>query len=417
MQNKYMPRIVDRAIDAALATNGAVLIEGPRWCGKTWTAREKSKSQLLTQDMADCPKTAELMPRLLDDWHMAPSMLATVRSAAEELGRNGQFILTGSDMMAKDIFPNRLSHILMRPMSLFESGESNGQVSLKGLFQGNAETGGYSGISVEKFASLITRGGWPASVCEAEEITVVKDITRDSFGRGHKPLQYYVAVILGGINRVDGIKKNPDRVQALLRSLAMNTATTVPCTIIRDEMGEDERNLSEKTMDRYMKAMRQIFVVEDLPPWFPELLSKTELRTSPKRHLVDPSIAATVLQLTPRTLLEDSKTFGALFESLCVRDLRIYAQANDGEVFHYHDKKGLSADAIVTLKDGRWGAVEVETEENEIDNAARNLIKLREKVDSGKMGEPSFLMILAATRSVRLRNDGVIVVPLGCLRD
>jgi predicted AAA+ superfamily ATPase len=290
-------------------------------------------------------------------------------------------------------------------MSMCESKESNGQVSLKALFEGTAGIEGFSTVTIEKLAALIARGGWPASVGETDNIAL---------RRVH---DYVEAVIEADINRVDGMEKNPNRVRALLRSLSRNIATAASLPTIRSDIGEDERTLSEKSISTYLNALRRIYLVEDLPGWSPAIRSKTAIRTAAKRHFVDPSIAAAVLRLTPEKLLDDFNAFGFLFESLCIRDLRIYAQANDGEVFHYRDKSGLEADAIVALKDGRWGAVEVKTGAKEIEIAAGHLLKLREKINTDKMREPSFLMILTGTELAYRRKDGVYIIPLGCLKD
>jgi predicted AAA+ superfamily ATPase len=291
----------------------------------------------------------------------------------------------------------------MRPMSLFESGESSGEVSLKALFAGEQEIAGISPLSVERLAFVMARGGWPAAISQREGIAL------------RHVLDYVEALIQQDISRVDGIEKNPARVRALMRSLARNISTMATLTTIRDDVAANEASLSEKTIALYLNALRRIFVVEDAPAWSPALRSKTVIRTSPKRHFIDPSIATAVLRASPEMLLQDFSTFGLLFESLCVRDLRVYAQALDGEVFHYHDKSGLEADAIICLKDGRWAALEVKMGAKEIEKAAQNLLALRAKVNADKMREPTFLMVLTASEIAYRRKDGVLVVPIGCL--
>jgi hypothetical protein len=293
----------------------------------------------------------------------------------------------------------------MRPMTLFESLESTGQVSLKSLFNSNDNIEGISTLTIEKLAFALTRGGWPASIGEKENIAL-------------KLIYDYVEAIINiDISRVDNIEKNPARVRALMRSLARNISTMANMSTIRADMASDEDTISEKTIAQYINALRRLFVIEDLPAWSPALRSKTTLRTSPKRHFIDPSIAASVLRTAPDGLLSDFNTFGLLFESLCIRDLRVYAQAFDGEVFHYRDASGLEADAIIHLKDGRWGAIEVKMGSKEIDEAAENLKKLQATVNSDKMKEPSFLMVLTSTELAYRRDDGVYIVPIGCLRD
>ncbi|GHU83698.1 ATPase AAA [Clostridia bacterium] len=408
-------------LKSALEASGAVLIEGPKWCGKTRTAQERAQSALFMQDpdkteaylKAIDAKPSLLLrgktPRLIDEWQMAPVLWDAVRYAVDQRGEAGQFILTGSavptDNAVMHTGTGRISRMLMRPMSLFESLESSGDISLKALFDGNANTDGFSALTIERLAFALTRGGWPASVGEKESVAL------------RRVYDYVDAVINMDVSRVDGVEKSPARVRALMRSLARNVSTTANLATIKNDIAGNEETISENTIASYMNALRRIYVVEDLPAWNPAMRSKTALRTSPKRHFIDPSIATAVLRATPDSLLEDFHTFGLLFESLCVRDLRVYAAASDGEVFHYRDKSGLEADAIVHLKDGRWGAVEVKMGAREIETAAENLKVLREKINLDKMREPSFLMVLTGTEHAYRRADGVNVVPIGCLKN
>ncbi|MCL2193534.1 MAG: DUF4143 domain-containing protein, partial [Treponema sp.] len=258
---------------------------------------------------------------------------------------------------------------------------------------------------IESLAFALTRGGWPASVGQGKSVAL------------RRVYDYVDAVINIDVSRVDDIKKNPARVRALMRSLARNISTTANIATIRGDIAGGEETVSEKTISAYLNALRRIFVLEDLPAWNPAMRSKTALRTSSKRHFIDPSIATAVLRADPDSLLSDFNTFGLLFESLCIRDLRVYAQAIDGEVFHYRDKSGLEADAIVHLKDGRWGAVEVKMGAKEIELAAENLKTMRDKINLDKMKEPSFLMVLTGTELGYRRDDGVYIIPIGCLRD
>ena len=301
----------------------------------------------------------------------------------------------------------RISRLLMRPMSLYESMESNGSVSLKALFDGETEIDNFSTLTIEQIAFAIVRGGWPASIGESEKIAL------------RHAIDYVEAIINADVSRVDGIEKNPVRVRALLRSLSRNISTLATIRTIHDDiaMGDADESISEKTISQYLGALDRIFVTENLPAWNPALRSKTAIRTSPKRQFVDPSIAAAVMRLTPSRLLEDFNYFGFLFESLCDRDLRIYAEAIDGQVFHYRDGSGLEADAVIALNDGRWAAVEVKLGSKEIEDAAVHLLELKNKVNTEKMREPSFLMILTGTEIAYRREDGVYVVPLGCLKD
>jgi predicted AAA+ superfamily ATPase len=422
LKQKYLPRIADKVLDTALEASGAVLIEGPKWCGKTRTAEEKAASALYMQDpdhSASYQQAADIKPslllkgdtpRLIDEWQMAPVLWDAVRFAVDQRGETGQFILTGSavpkDNAIQHTGTGRISRMIMRPMSLFESLESNGTVSLKSLFDDAAsEESGHSSLTIEGLAFALIRGGWPASVGQKESIAL------------KQVYDYVDAVINIDVSRVDGVEKSPARFRALMRSLARNISTTASITTIHQDITADEQTISEKTISAYINALRRIFVLEDLSAWNPAMRSKTVLRAAPKRHFVDPSIASAVLRANSDSLLQDFNTFGLLFESLCIRDLRVYAQAIDGEVFHYRDKSGLEADAIVHLKDGRWGAVEVKMGAKEIEKAAENLKILREKINLEKMKEPSFLMVLTATELGYQRDDGVYIVPIGCLRD
>lgn len=423
MENKYLKRIADRVLQERLAASGAVLIEGPKWCGKTRTALENSKSHLFMQDpdkavsylkAADTKPSLLLKgdtPRLLDEWQTAPVLWDAVRFMVDQRGKSGQFILTGSavpkDNVVQHTGTGRISRLLMRPMSLYESMESNGSVSLKALFDGETEIDNFSTLTIEQIAFTIVRGGWPASIGESEKIAL------------RHAIDYVEAIINADVSRVDGIEKNPVRVRALLRSLSRNISTLATIRTIHDDiaMGDADESISEKTISQYLGALDRIFVTENLPAWNPALRSKTAIRTSPKRQFVDPSIAAAVMRLTPSRLLEDFNYFGFLFESLCDRDLRIYAEAIDGQVFHYRDGSGLEADAVIALNDGRWAAVEVKLGSKEIEDAAVHLLELKNKVNTEKMREPSFLMILTGTEIAYRREDGVYVVPLGCLKD
>jgi predicted AAA+ superfamily ATPase len=420
LADKYLKRIADDVLDAHLEASGAVLIEGPKWCGKTWTANKKAKSTLFMQDpdqKASYLKAADTKPsvllrgetpRLLDEWQEAPVLWDAVRFAVDRRGDVGQFILTGSavplDNAVRHTGTGRISRMLMRTMTLYESLESSGDVSLQALFDGTSDGDGISTLSIEQLAFVLTRGGWPASIGDKENVAL------------RRVSDYVEAVINQDISRVDGVEKSPARVRVLMRSLARNISTPANLSTIRHDVAGDEDTISEKTIASYLNALRRIHVVEDLPAWSPALRSKTSIRTSPKRHFIDPSIATTVLRATADSLLEDFNTFGLLFESLCIRDLRVYAGAIDGEVFHYRDKSDLEADAIVHLKDGRWGAIEVKMGAKEIEYAAENLITLRNKVNTDKMKEPSFLMVLTGTEIAYRRDDGVYVVPIGCLK-
>jgi predicted AAA+ superfamily ATPase len=290
-------------------------------------------------------------------------------------------------------------------MSLYESKESSGTVSLHDLFDEKHEIEGVSDLSIEQIAFALCRGGFPATVNKSDTAALRMSV------------DYVEAIINQDISRVDDVEKNPNRVRLLLRSLARNIATMASVQTILKDVESTETSLSDKTFAMYYNALRRIFVIEDLPAWSPSLRSKTAIRTSPKRHFVDPSIAAAVMRINPEAVLQDFEYFGFLFEALCTRDVRVYTQRNDGDVFHYRDKSGLEADMIVQLRDGRWGAIEVKLGNRQIEQAADNLLKLKEKIDTDKMRKPSFLLVLTGGQFAYRRKDGVLIVRIGCLKN
>ena len=420
MRRQYLPRLADVILKEKLESSGAVWIRGPKWCGKTWTARQQAKSSLMMQDpdhaqnylrIAETKPSLLLdgnVPRLLDEWQMAPVLWDAVRFAVDNRGETGQFILTGStlplDNEVMHTGTGRIIRMLMRPMSLFESGESNGQVSLESLFDGE-EPAGIANIDIKELAFVISRGGWPAATGVSDKTALAQ------------AGQYLDAIVETDISEVDGVGRNPARVRALLKSIARNITNTASNeTILSDIKGGDE-SLSLNTIRSYLNALQRLFVIEDQPAWSPALRSKTAIRTSAKRHFVDPSIAVAALETGSEGLLKDINTFGFLFESMCVRDLRVYAQTIGGEVYHYRDKTDLEADAIVALHDGRWGAVEIKLGQRQVEQASLNLLKLKERIDTEKMNPPSFLMVLTGNGYALSLKNGVIVVPIGCLRN
>jgi predicted AAA+ superfamily ATPase len=378
-EKSYLTRLCDQELQTALQSSGAVLIEGAKWCGKTRTASNVAKSILYMQDpdntasylaMADTKPSLLLKgetPRLIDEWQVAPVLWDAVRFEVDQ--------------------------------------ESNGTVSLVDLFNGNQAIEATSELSIEKIAFVLCRGGWPASIMKNE--TSALRMSRD----------YIESVINHDVSRVDEVEKRPERVRLLLRSLARNIATMASNQTINNDIEATDNSFSEKTISSYLNALRRIFVVEDLPAWMPSMRSKTAIRTSSKRHFVDPSIATSVLRTNPDGLLKDFKTFGFLFESLCTRDVRVYAQVIDGDVFHYRDKSGLESDLIVQLRDGRWAAIEVKLGNKQIEEASKNLLALKAKIDENKMGPASFLMVITGGQYAYRRNDGVLVVPIGCLKN
>ena len=416
----YLPRLCDDELQQRLQSSGAVLIEGAKWCGKTSTASHIAKSALYMQDpdhassyqmMADTKPSLLLKgdsPRLLDEWQMAPVLWDAVRFEVDRRTETGQFILTGSavpsDHVTAHTGTGRISRLLMRPMSLYESQESTGTIPLSGLFNGQHDIGALSDLTIEQIAFALCRGGWPASVNRTGKAAL------------RMATDYVEAVINHDVSRVDGIEKNPERVRLLLRSLSRNISTMATLKTITDDLEATDISLSDKTVSSYLNALRRIFVVEDVPAWSPSLRSRTAIRTSAKRQFVDPSIATAALRTDPEGILKDFETFGFLFESLCTRDIRIYAQACDGDVFHYRDKSGLESDLIIRLRDGRWAAIEVKLGNKQVETASENLLTLRSKIDAAKMGTPSFLMVLTGGQYAYRRKDGVLVVPIGCLK-
>ena len=422
MKSEYIKRISDEKLALLLRAMGAVLIEGPKWCGKTSSAEEMAGSILYMQD-PDNSKANKLMaatkpslllegetPRLLDEWQVAPELWNAVRFAVDKRRKKGQFILTGSVIPTRtdDMHTGtgRIARMKMRTMSLYETGDSTGEISLEALFDGNADMEGQSTLSIEKIAFVINRGGWPIVAQETDEKVALAIAA-----------EYVEAVANEDISKADGIEKNPDRVKALMRSISRNISNEARASTILNDLISNDEALSQTTVDQYIAALKKIFVIEDLPAWSAKLRSKTAIRTTAKRHFTDPSIATASLKATPKRLLSDFNTFGFLFESLCIRDLRIYAESIDGSVYHYRDKNGFEVDAVIQLADGRWGAAEVKMGAGEIENASENLLKLHRIVDTKKMNEPSFLMVLTSTKYAFKMKNGVWVVPIGCLRN
>ena len=415
----YRKRIADNILKRKLEAKGAVLIEGPKFCGKTTTAEQLAASILYMDDpekkeqniaMSELSPRRLLngsIPRLIDEWQLAPKLWDAIRFEVDHRGDLGQFILTGSAVPpdTKDITHSgtgRFSWLTMRPMSLYESGDSTGEVSIKDLFDGNKEIEGCSNLSIDRLAFLVCRGGWPQSVDMREEIAL------------DQAFDYYDAVVRSDINRVDNVKKNPERVRRLMRSYARNQGSQVPNTVLARDISADE-----ETVGTYINALQKIFVIEDMPAWNPNLRSKTAIRSSYTRYYVDPSIAAAALGIGPNDLIEDLKTFGFLFETLCVRDLRVFADALNGDVYHYRDKDVQECDAVIHLRNGKYGLIEIKLGGDKlIEEGAKSLKSMEAKIDTDKMNAPSFLMVLTGTGDYAYcRQDGVCVVPIGCLKN
>ncbi len=421
---EYYLRVSDKVLLDHLESKGAVLIEGPKWCGKTTSAKHIAKS-VIEMDRPDMTEQYQQMarikpsnllegevPRLIDEWQIATNIWNAVRYEVDRRGEFGQFILTGSSVPAKldenmHTGTGRIVRMRMRPMSLFESRDSGGQVSLSDLFDGK-DISAIDDHSIEDIAFLICRGGWPAALNRTDRIAL------------RQAADYYDAVVNDDISRVDGVKRDPERTKRVMRSYAGNVSTQVSLETIRsDVVSNDIESFDKETLYGYLNALKRIFVIEDSPAWNPDLRSKTAIRTSDTRYFVDPSIAAAALGIGPADLVNDLELMGLIFENLCVRDLRIYADALDGNVYHYRDKTGLECDAVVHLRNGRYGLIEVKLGGNKlIDEGAENLKKLAGRIDTEKMREPAFMMVLCGVAPFAYkREDGVYVVPVTCLKD
>ena len=421
---KYKPRITDILIERKLRGKGALLIEGPKWCGKTTTAEQFSKSILYMSKpedvssnlmMADINPSKLLegeTPRLIDEWQIAPKLWDAVRFEVDHRENYGHFILTGSAVPAKtdEIFhtgTGRFAWIKMRPMSLYESGESTGEVSLKEMFNQPQQLSATNKLNIDDLAFLICRGGWP------EAVNMDKDVALD------QAFDYYNAIVNTDISRVDDVKRDPERAKRLMKSYARNQGSQTAYTVIRDDIAANDSELiTDDTVYAYTNALRKIFVIEDMPAWNPNLRSKTAIRTSDTRYFIDSSIATASLGLGPEDLIKDLNTMGLFFETMCVRDLRVYAEIIDGEVYHYKDKSGLECDTVIHLRNGSFGLIEIKLGGDKlIEEGAENLKTFSNKIDTNKMKAPSFLMVLTGTGNFAYRrDDGVYVVPIGCLK-
>lgn len=430
----YKKRILDKLLERKLRGCGAVLMEGPKWCGKTTTCEQQAKSALYMSDPEHKSQYLRLAninikkllegdtPRLIDEWQVAPKFWDAIRFDVDHREGDGFYMLTGSsvppeidkdDDEEKEMVHSgtgRITRLTMRPMSLFESGESNGEISLNALFNGETdELYSENDLDLSRIAYLICRGGWPKATLQSEDIAL------------DRAFEYYDAVANVDASMVDGVQRDPERVKRLMRSYARQQGAPTALSVIREDMlANDSSTLDEDTVNSYIKALKKIFVIEDMHAWNPNLRSKTAIRTSDTRYYVDPSVATAALGLGPQDLINDLETMGLLFETLCVRDLRVYADALDGEVYHYRDKAGLECDAVIHLRNGKYGLIEIKLGGDDLISAgAETLKKLSDKIDTTNMKTPSFLMVLTGTGdfAYRREEDGVFVVPIGCLRD
>lgn len=422
---RYKIRIADEILEDKLDAMGCVLIEGPKYCGKTTLACQHAKSVLYmadpetrTQNMILAQTNiARLLegptPRLIDEWQLAPQLWDAVRNTVDRRNEDGQFILTGSAVPpdSNEIFHSgtgRMSWLRLRTMSLWESGDSSGEVSLSKLFKDTSTIDGSSNIDIDRLAFLTCRGGWPKATLKIREKSALMQAE-----------EYFEAVIRSDISRVDNVERNPELARRLMRSLARHQGSQVPVSTITDDVSSDG-SVSAQTITAYINALQKIFVIEDSLAWNPNLRSKTAIRTTSTRYFSDPSIATAALGLGPKDLINDLNTFGLILETMCVRDLRVYAEPIGGSVYHYRDKNGLECDAVVHLRNGKFGLIEIKLGGDRlIDEGAANLTKLAEKIDTEKMKVPSFLMVLTGVGQYAYRRpqDGVLVVPIGCLKN
>ena len=423
----YKKRIMDGLLEKKLQAKGAVLIEGPKWCGKTTTAVESARSSIMLAKTDTREQFRRLLeidtdtalsgeaPMLLDEWQTVPKLWDSVRYAVDSRRKMGQFILTGSAVPDKKAErqmehsgTGRFAWLTMRPMSLFESGESNGLVSLGELFAAPGKILARNELKLSDIAFLICRGGWPMAV----------DLPREA--ALEQAFDYYDAVTKEDIVRVDGVKRASERARRLMRAYARHQGTQVSVASLRDDLrNNDSSTLDENTIASYLDALRKIFVVEDLPAWNPNLRSKTAIRTADTHYFVDPSIATAALGLGPEDLLNDLNTMGFFFEAMCVRDLRVFADALGGNVYHYRDKNGLECDAVLHLRDGHYGLIEIKLGgESLINDGAESLNDLEAQIDTARMKPASFKMILTAVGEYAYRRseDNIYVVPIGCLK-
>jgi hypothetical protein len=425
MAREYKPRIADKLLARKLAGKGAVLLEGAKWCGKTTTAEQIAKSVVYMSETGKTTQNIQLAmmnpkillrgdkPRLIDEWQVAPQLWDSIRFESDHSDSLGLFILTGSSVpadMSSVIHSGtgRFGWLKMRPMSLWESGESTGEVSLNDLFEGKDDIGGISNLDLERVAFIACRGGWPLAVSMPDEVAL------------DQAFDYLSAVEKRDIQAADGVDRDPSKVHRLLRSYARHQGAQVSLAMLRaDLINNESESLDEDTISSYIKALKSIFVIEDVESWNPNLRSKTAIRSSDTRYFTDPSIATAALGIGPNDLIADLETFGLIFETLCMRDLRVFAEVLNGAVYHYRDKSGLECDAVIHLRNGSYGLIEIKLGGDKlIEEGVSTLTKLAERIDTTKMKAPSFLMVLTATGAYAYRRqDGVYVVPIGCLKD
>ena len=418
---KYITRVTDTIVKEKLEGLGGLMIVGPKWCGKTSTAEQFSNSALYLDASEGGNNNIQIAslnpslllegatPRLIDEWQISPNLFDAARREIDKRNASGQFIFTGSatpqERKTLHSGTGRFSYMRMYPMSLYESGESNGSISLADLFKGKPDLGIASSMTIEKLIFCILRGGWPGTLRLQEKAAL--SIAKEYLYSIENNEWIYSAD--------SNVKRNPGKIRALIRSYARNTATPVSIeTILKDTL-DTGGTISRATVDAYIRELQNLFVIDDQPAWSISLRSRTPLRLTPKRHLADPSLASAAIGATRDKLLKDFNTLGYLFESLCVRDMRVYAAANDASISYYRDKTGLEADILIEKDNGLWGAMEVKLGSKQEDEAAANLLRLASRVDTSKCGEPAFLAIVTGGKFPFQRKDGVYVIPIGCM--
>jgi hypothetical protein len=422
----YKSRIADQLLRDELDAMGAVLIEGPKACGKTTTAEQQAKSVLYMDDPSKQTQYKQMAqtdislllrgeaPRLIDEWQEVPHFWDAIRFEVDHRGSDGQFILTGSAVPADmsnihHTGTGRYGWLTMRPMSLWESGDSNGSVSLGALFEGSDKIGATSELTLNQLAFVLCRGGWPGALRKKTEKAALQ-----------QAIEYYKAIVTNDISRVDGVKRDPERTKRIMRSYARHQGAQASIqTMLADISVNDVEEVSDETVVSYLAALRKIFVIEDMPAWNPNLRSKTAVRTSDTRYFVDPSVGVAALGLGPNDLINDLNTFGLFFETMCIRDLRVYADSLGGSVYHYRDKNGLECDAVVHLRNGSYGLIEIKLGGDKlIEDGVKTLTTLSNLIDTTKMKSPSFSMVLTGVGDYAYRrSDGIYVVPIGCFRN
>lgn len=423
MAFEYKPRLIDNEIDEYLEMIGAILIEGPKWCGKTTTAEQHAKSSIKLQDTdysENYLRWAKVQPsillegekpRLIDEWQMAPILWDAVRNSVDELHEDGLYILTGSTTIDEaevmHTGTGRIHRVVMRTMSLFESGESNGKISILDLFE-NPDMkidGVDSSLSVKDLIFAACRGGWPESLnkkSEKAQLFVAKSYVKN--------------ICEINLSSFDDVKRDPQKIRNILKSYSRNISTLASNSTILADINAKFQNISKNTYYNYINALKRLFVVEDVPAWSPNIRSKSSIRSTPKKEFIDPSIAVAALGLFPQSLMDDLNTFGFIFETLCIRDLRVYTGKKLGEISYYMDRNGLESDCVIHLENGDYALIEFKLGSDEIEKGAKNLLKLRNLLKEKNFNEPKFLAVITGGKFAYTTEDDVKVIPIGCLR-